>query len=170
MLEAGILQKIPPLLDGLACSSISLDGSLASIGDEIVQKAPAKPAHLAAVLYSLLSAAFCLRCLSLESTVRRVSIKKTRAILGGYTFNLERVASLVFIFRRIRPMLFVADGHCLLHALTLVNFLAIYNEFPCWVLGIKTEPWGAHSWVQFGDYLLDTNPEKVCAYEPILAV
>jgi hypothetical protein len=170
MLEAGVLQRTPPTLNELACSPISLDGSLASIGDEIIQKATATPAHLAAVAYSLSSAAFRLRCFSFESTVRRVSTRRTRARLDGYTFNLERVASLVFIFRRIRPLLFIADGHCLLHALTLVNFLAIYKEFPCWVLGVKTEPWGAHSWVQFDDYLLDTNPEKVCTYEPILAV
>ncbi len=170
MLEAGVLQKTAPQRDTLVTSRMSLDGALASVGDEIVRPATVRPAHLATFVYSLLSASLSLNCFTMESAIRRVSARKARARLNGYSFDLERVASLVFIFRRIRPLLFVADGHCLLHALTLINFLAIYKEFPCWVLGVKTDPWGAHSWVQFGDYLLDTNPEKVCGYEPVLSV
>jgi hypothetical protein len=170
LLDGNILQQSPPYRCDIDCSATSLDGALASIGDEIVEKASVRPTHLATFLFSLLSAAFCLRFLSLHFTVRFVSRRRTRAISTGYTFDSDRVAELIFIFRRLRPYFFVADGHCLLHALTLVNFLSVHREFPCWVMGVKTDPWGAHSWVQHGSYLLDTNPEKVCSYEPILSV
>jgi Transglutaminase-like superfamily len=170
LLKADVLQPTPPSRGGIACSRVSLDGPLASVGDEIIQKASVRPTHFATFVFSLLSAASCLRCLPLKSTVGIVSRRKSRVTSNGYDFNLEHAAELVFVFRRLRPYFFVAEGNCLLHALTLVTFLAIHREFPCWVLGVRTEPWGAHSWVQHGDYLLDTNPEKVCEYEPILAI
>jgi hypothetical protein len=170
LLKANVLQRTPPSRGGITCARVSLDGQLASVGDEIIQKASVRPTHFATFVFSLLSAATCLRCLPLKSTVGIVSRRKARVMSNGYGFNLEHAAQLVFVFRRLRPYFFVAEGNCLLHALTLVTFLAIHREFPCWVLGVRTEPWGAHSWVQHGDYLLDTNPEKVCEYEPILAV
>ena len=45
-----------------------------------------------------------------------------------------------------------------------------YAFYPDWVIGVTTQPWAAHSWVQWGGFLLDTNPEKVCAYTPILMI
>ena len=63
-----------------------------------------------------------------------------------------------------------AEGYCLLHALTLVKFLRCYGCYPEWVIGVAAQPFGAHAWVQWHHYLLDTNPEKVCRYTPILVV
>lgn len=170
LVEVGVLQQTRPSRCDFNALQISLEGALASIGDEIIGRASVGPAHVATFSFSLMSAAGCLRCMSLKSTVGFVSRRKARAIANGYRFSLDHTAELVFIFRSLRPYFFVAEGRCLLHALTLVTFLAIHGEFPCWVLGVRTEPWAAHSWVQHDDYLLDTNPEKVCEYQPILAV
>jgi len=170
LLGVDVLQQTRPPRCDIDVSRVSLDGPLASIGDEIIQRASVRPAHLATFLFSLMSAAGCLRCLPLKSIVGFVSRRKVRAITNGYSFSLDHTAELVFLFRSLRPYFFVTEGRCLLHALTLITFLAIHGEFPCWVLGVRTEPWAAHSWVQHGHYLLDTNPENVCEYEPILAV
>jgi hypothetical protein len=83
---------------------------------------------------------------------------------------IQKVAAMVDAFRRLRPFFFAAEGRCLLHALTLVKFLSQYDFHPDWMIGVSTQPWGAHSWVQWGNFLLDTNPEKVCGYVPILTV
>jgi hypothetical protein len=80
------------------------------------------------------------------------------------------MAKTVDLFRQLRPFVFAAEGRCLLHALTLVNFLASYGLYPDWVIGVATQPWDAHSWVQWGNCLLDSNPEKVCKYTPIMVV
>ena len=77
---------------------------------------------------------------------------------------------MVDIFRRLRPFAFAVEGRCLLHALTLMRFLGKYQLHPEWVIGVTTQPWGAHSWVQWEHYLLDSNPEKVCGYTPIMMV
>ena len=52
----------------------------------------------------------------------------------------------------------------------LVKFLASYQVHPTWVIGVRTKPWAAHSWVQQGTLLLDSNPEEVCEYTAILAI
>jgi hypothetical protein len=80
------------------------------------------------------------------------------------------MAELTNAFARVRPWVFTADGHCLVHALTLVLFLSHYGIYAEWVLGVRTRPWGAHSWVQVGSAILDSTPEKVWDFEPILAI
>jgi hypothetical protein len=39
-----------------------------------------------------------------------------------------------------------------------------------WVIAVRPRPWGAHSWVQLDNLLLDTNPEEINGYTPILSV
>ncbi len=170
LLESHILQCNPPEMDDIRSAPISLEGDLVSVGDELTESAPTLIKHVVTFVWSLLSATIRLHLFPFTFTVAHVYRRKLRATYSGYIFDPSRIAKLIYVFRRIRPYLFVAEGHCLLHALTLVNFLSIHGEFPCWVLGIRTDPWGAHSWVQQGVYLLDTNPEKVCSYEPILSV
>jgi hypothetical protein len=100
------------------------------------------------------------------------SVRERKIQRGGITEPTEilGLATAVGVFRRLRPFLFAAENRCLLHALTLVRFLSCYDFYPDWLFGVATQPWAAHSWVQWGDYLLDSNPEKVCRYTPILAV
>jgi Transglutaminase-like superfamily len=170
LLEAKVLHLSQPSECGIGRSTFPLDGDLASVGDEIITEARVRTAHVISFLLSLLSAYVSLRFLSLSTTVRIVHGRKARAISRGYRFDSHRAAELTFIFRRLRVYLFSANGNCMLHALALVNFMAKYHEFPSWVLGVRTEPWGAHSWVQHEMLLLDTNPSKVCPYIPLLSV
>jgi hypothetical protein len=103
------------------------------------------------------------------STVRSVKTRKAAANLD-LDWNPQQVTALIDAFRTLRPYVFSPEGRCLLHALTLVRFLSHYGFYPEWVIGVSTQPWGAHSWVQWDRFLLDTNPEKVCGFTPILAV
>ena len=170
LLEANVLQRSLPSGCGIGRSTFRLEADLASVGDEIVAKTQVRPAHVATFLLSLLCAFVSLRFLPLNATVRAVHKRRKRAIAKGYIFDADRAAQLTFIFRRLRPYVFSANGHCMIHALSLVNFMAINGQFPYWVLGVRTEPWGAHSWVQHENLLLDTNPAKVCPYNPLLSV
>lgn len=170
LLDANVLQPCPPSDRGIRRSTFSLEGDLASVGDEIIVRAPVRSAHVVSFLFSLLCAFFSIRFLPLSFTVGVVHKRKARAIARGYCFDAHRAAQLTFVFRRLRPYLFSAHGHCIVHALALVNFMAIYGEFPSWVLGVRTDPWGAHSWVQHENFLFDTNPTKVCPFDPLLSV
>jgi hypothetical protein len=151
-------------------ASVRLDGELVAIGDEIDSDVRVSIGHIVVFLYALIASFFALRFRPIASVLHGIHSRRAAAIRNGYDFDWERASEFVSIFRRIRPYAFVAGGHCLLHALSLARFLSNYNEFPELVLGVKVDPWGAHSWVQHGNFLLDTNPEKVCAFAPILAV
>jgi len=141
-----------------------------SIGDELEALGRVGMRDIVNFLWGYLWVRGSLALRPFSATVESVRALKTRAAISGSTWQVYRVAELVEVFRRLRPLFFAAEGHCLLHALTLVKFLSRYDFHPEWMIGVTTQPWGAHSWVQWGNFLLDTNPEKVCGYVPIMAV
>jgi hypothetical protein len=169
LLSRGIIRLGPPHPRAIPQASIRLDGELVAIGDEIDAAASVHLGHIIFFVYALFASSLALRFRPIASVIQRIHTRRTAAIRNGCDFEETRASELVAIFRRIRPYAFVAGGHCLLHALTLVRFLAHYNQFPQLVLGVRVDPWGAHSWVQHGNFLLDTNPEKVCGFAAILA-
>jgi transglutaminase superfamily protein len=169
-LRRGIITMGHVHTGNIVSSVVSLHGSLISIGDEITGQTVNPSRHVPTFLSCLVWSSACLRCVPLRLIVRHVYRRRSAAIAKGYTFSLSRTSALVDAFRLIRPYFFLAKNHCLLHALTLVNFLAHYAEFPLWVFGVNSDPWTAHSWVQQDHYLLDCNPENVCGLEPILAI
>jgi len=73
-------------------------------------------------------------------------------------------------FRALRPIAFAAQDRCLFHALALSRFATIHKLRPVWVIGVRTQPWSAHSWVQCGSVLMDATPEQIRPYSVILAV
>lgn len=170
LLQRGIITLGPTHSGSIESSVVSLHGSLVSIGDEISWQTVHPSRHVPTFLFCLVWSSACLRCVPLRFIVQHVYRRHSAAIAKGYTFSVSRTSALVHAFRLIRPYFFLAKEHCLLHALTLVNFLAHYGEFPLWVFGVNSDPWTAHSWVQQDHYLLDCNPENVCGFEPILAI
>lgn len=73
-------------------------------------------------------------------------------------------------YEALRPLLLTARKECLLDSLALIAFLAMEGVFPRWVLGVKTAPFGAHSWVQSGRTVLNDQHEQVRRFRPILVV
>jgi len=111
-----------------------------------------------------------LRFQPLEAIVRGVAARKRQATRRGLSHTVETAATLTSVFRVLRPLAFSADGRCLFHALALVHFLARYSAFPTWVIGVRSTPFAAHSWVQDGDVILDATPEHIAPYIPILGI
>jgi hypothetical protein len=141
-----------------------------SIGDEIDLESAVTRRHVANMVAAFSWARCSLAWRPLRATVESIRAKKAAGRDRAECVPMLEVAGLVGAFRRMRPFLFAAEGRCLLHALTLTRFLSRYDFYPEWVIGVATQPWAAHSWVQWGDCLLDTNPEKICRYTPILVV
>jgi hypothetical protein len=170
MLKEGLLTLDPAVGADLVSTEIDLKCALVSVGDEITCTPRVRMRDIATFVFFLIPAAIALRCLPLRWIVRRAHDRRNRAYRRGYKLDVGEVSRHVCTFRAIRPHFFVANDNRLLHALTLINYLAHYGEFPVWVFGIATEPWIAHTWLQHENYLLDENPEAVCRLEPILAV
>lgn len=67
-----------------------------------------------------------------------------------------------------RPFLMTSHDECLRDSLTLLRFLATEHLYPRWVIGVRTRPFSAHSWVQQGGLVLNDVHENVRRYTPIL--
>jgi hypothetical protein len=84
--------------------------------------------------------------------------------------SLAAVRTGTAAYERLRPFVFTAHENCLHDSLALVGFLASEGVFPRWVIGVKTRPFGAHSWVQMGSIVLNDQHETVRQFRPILVV
>jgi Transglutaminase-like superfamily len=150
-------------------TSIDMKGELVSVGDELEVNAEITVGDIAKFVRAFAWARYSLRFRPLLKVVESVRARKLEGVSAG-DVDIDRMANRVSLFRQLRCWVFAPEGRCLLHALTLVNFLSAYGLYPEWVFGVRTQPWAAHSWAQLGHFLLDSNPEKVSAFTPILVV
>jgi hypothetical protein len=126
-----------------------------------------QPVRLLDVFYftvACVHALWLLQRLPLEAIASRV----TAARRDQKSPALAEVFVRVQVFRRLRRLFFSEKDRCLLNALALVLFLHRYGHFPLFVIGVKTRPFSAHSWVQQEELLLEGNPASVCHFTPIL--
>jgi hypothetical protein len=122
----------------------------------------------AAFFHASLKASWKLRRYSMLRTVRSIANQKQRHI-KSQAKDHEALGDLVATFHRLRP-LYARKYLCLYDSLALVEFLAHYHYFPHWVFGVKTEPFGAHCWVQEGNSVLNDTVEFVQGYTPIMDI
>jgi hypothetical protein len=154
----------------LHTTAVAIDGELVSVGDELDAYSSIEWHHVVNFCRAFVSAKFALRWLSLRRIAHSVACRRPASTSEDDHSMLDQTVKLVCTFRRIRPWAFTAKDNCLLHALVLIKFLDFYRIPTTWVFGVKVNPWGAHTWAQRGRYLLDTNPEKVCTFTPILGI
>ena len=82
----------------------------------------------------------------------------------------DSIARAIAAYETLRPFVFTARDKCLQDSLALIGFLASEGLFPHWVIGVKTRPFGAHSWVQLGPTVLNDHHDHVRQFVPILVV
>lgn len=126
-------------------------------------------AFLANLAISHLIALRLFRTATLEFIVNRISSrKKLHTPINNH--DTESVRHYACIYLHLRPMIFTSRDRCFLDSLTLVEFLSRYGVFPLWVFGTKTQPFGAHCWVQYDSHVLNDTPEVARGFTPILVV
>jgi hypothetical protein len=126
-----------------------------------------QPLHCVDFFYFAIACAqafWLLKRLPLEAIASRV----TAARREDRSHDLLEIFERVQVFRRLRRLFFSEKNRCLLSALALVLFLRRYRHFPLFVIGVKTRPFAAHSWVQYEQFLLEGDPASVCHFVPIL--
>lgn len=124
--------------------------------------------HVIHFLRSWAYASWILRYRSLQAAVESVRKRKHPWELDAA--ETERTVNLVKVFMTARSFFFSSNDKCLLNALALVTFLSYYKQFPDWMIGVRTNPFSAHSWVQHRDILFDDTLEKICEYRTIFSV
>jgi hypothetical protein len=124
--------------------------------------------HLALFCRAYLRTLFDVKFRSIAATIRRIRERKLRHERGAKPglATLE----LVRIYRALRPFLYTAKDRCLFDSIALIEFLANFGVFPDWVIAVRTRPFAAHSWVVYGDLILNELLEKAEEFYPILVV
>lgn len=59
---------------------------------------------------------------------------------------------------------------CLVRSLALFSILRNRGIAAQFVIGVRSQPFAAHAWVQYGDTVLNDGAEQVSYYTPILAL
>ena len=133
-------------------------------------EAEIQPAHILRFFSTGIAAALELRARSLERIVVRLRERKARHAASLQAPDAASIVELVKIFRRLTPLLFTTKEFCLRDSLMLLEFLARHDVYPTLAIGVRTKPFGAHSWVQHETLLLNDTLQHVETFTPILAV
>ena len=142
----------------------------AAIGEEIIQRSAVSICDVTRFFRARRWARRSVRSCSFEAIAQAVdALRKGKETCAVTVVNSE-VVRLVCVFRTLRPATLKARGQCLVHSLALLRFLVDYGVIATWVVGVRLRPWGAHSWLQIGEYVLDATPDDVSGFDPILAV
>ena len=126
--------------------------------------------HIIRFMKSYLYAVVSLRVLSLARIAHRIDVHRGQV---GQRLPRESVAKareLVLVYDHLRPFFFGASNKCLLNSLVLMKFLRHYDVFPTWVIGVSTNPFRAHSWLEMNRFVIDDQAIHVNNYVPIMAL
>jgi hypothetical protein len=83
---------------------------------------------------------------------------------------VDALRASVAAYMRLRPFALSSHDRCLSDSLTLIHFLTTQGLAARWVIGVRVNPFSAHSWAQAGDVVLNDEPERVRHFQPILVV
>ena len=154
-----------PLADLIDQATISLEA------DDAIDAATVGDGRVYRMVQSAAVAAMWLRWRSLLWIAEAVAGRRTRLEQRrARPSSPEAMRAAVAAYAKLRPLVFTARDRCLHDSLALVGFLAAEGMFPRWVIGIQTQPFGAHSWVQSGGTVLNDHPDRVRRFRPILVV
>jgi hypothetical protein len=146
---------------------IPRDYPLVALGD----RAPAiHLRHFVNIINAWASAALSLRLRKLERVVGSVSHRNEQIKHSSTHASAETVQSLAQVFMKLRLLIYSPKDQCLLDSLVMVNFLARHDIACTWVLGVKPTPFEAHSWVQYGPFVLNDTAASVRRFTPIMSI
>lgn len=122
------------------------------------------------LLHSAMVTALWLRNRSLGDIAASLTARRTRRAGGLPASGATSIEDAVAMYVRLRSFVFTAHDRCLHDSLALAHFLAGEGLSPTWVVGVRTQPFGAHAWVQHGAVVLNDLHEHVRRFHPILVV
>jgi hypothetical protein len=154
---------------GMSAVSIEQAGHSLNV-DEGIAAASAGLPDLCRFLQAAAVAKLWLRWRSMRAIVNAVTNRRARQGRIGCGIDPLQLLPAMATYEKLRPLVLTARDQCLFDSLALINFLAGKRLFPRWIVGVRTSPFRAHSWVQTGDLVLNDLHENVRRFKPILVV
>jgi hypothetical protein len=169
------------LADGMSCTPTAPHVSVALATRELIdgyEKVPYRihPIDLARFTRSLLIALTLLKLRPIQTLITRIRSRRARWLAlcardgTPASFDQTRARMAVAPFELLYRLCFSGLDRCLLKSVMLSEFLSSYGLFPQLVIGVATNPFVAHCWLQDGDSVISDYPGAVNEYVPILTV
>lgn len=169
LLQQGLLSNKPSI--GPASSSPHIDTPAAGLAlDERDRSVTSEWRQLLRLWRSVFVASAWLRRLSLADIAERIVALRACGPQRLHPPSTDAMRAAVESYIRLRPFALSTHDRCLHDSLTLLHFLATEGLVAHWVIGVRVNPFGAHSWVQVSDIVLNDYPERVRRFQPILVV
>ena len=127
-----------------------------------------KPTSVLHFLTSAVVAATWLRFWSLERIADAMRRHRQRHCVPAPPSTVDALQTAIATYDKLRPFAFTAHDKCLQDSLAMAHFLASEGFAADWLIGVKTNPFAAHSWVQRNGVVLNDQHEYVCRFCPIL--
>lgn len=168
LLRQGLLTRSPSPLHAQANAALP-EAARTLNAEELVGTAPVDAACLVRFVRCSAAAGLRLRLLPLQHIAHRITMRRTQtASTTQVPASHDRLRIAVAAYLHLRSLLLTAHDRCLHDSLSLLGFLAAEGWRPHWVIGVTTQPFRAHAWVQAGDLVLSDLHENVRRYTPIL--
>lgn len=126
--------------------------------------------RVASIAYATLTVGQWLKRLRLAEIVIRVERLRSAGLSEAAAPSPDQLQGAASWYLRTRPLVMSSHDECLRDSLVMLRFLSAEGLYPGWVVGVRTRPFGAHSWVQAGSLVLNDLHETVRGYTPILIV
>lgn len=109
-----------------------------------------------------------LRLLPLSSVLRRAGERGVAVPHAGHECA-GRIAALAQAFDQT-AFLLGRTNRCLVRSLALFSMLRRSGIAAQFVIGVRSQPFAAHAWVQYDGIVLNDGVEQISCYTPILAL
>lgn len=159
---------LTPAADGYPTKVLVAPAEASLTVDDLPASLVSEARHLPGLCVSAAVAAYWLKRCSLADIAAEVTRRRRAQLTLQRKNNGDRLRRAVATYLRLRPFVLTAHDHCLHDSLALIRFLALQELYPHWIIGVRTRPFGAHSWVQSGPTVLNDVHENVRAYTPIM--
>ncbi|HKY82191.1 MAG TPA: lasso peptide biosynthesis B2 protein [Sphingobium sp.] len=130
----------------------------------LIEKPRASPTHVASALTRRLWWRARLRNLPFIRNIRTIEQRKLG--VAQRAVPPHRLAHLDQAYRRA-AMILSARDQCLATALSLASWLMALGIRPDLVLGVKLNPFQAHSWVEVDGMVIADDPDNIRPFSPI---
>lgn len=84
--------------------------------------------------------------------------------------SLETLTDLARAHCYLRPFFYSARDACLRDSLRLIEFLATRRIAATLIIGVRTQPFAAHAWVESAGYVLNDQASRVNQFTPLVLI
>lgn len=161
--------------DGHLAATDQADGAISPVGIQTPRADLQDEAHrplrfryVALAFFSETRVALELRVRSLSSVLRRAGMRGAAITRTGVDFT-GQIAAVVQAFEHT-GLILGRTNRCLVRSLALFCVLRNRGIAADFVIGVRSQPFAAHAWVQYDGIVLNDGVEQVSCYTPILVL